>query len=480
MRVIVVGAGIASRELLGRLGERWEATVVDSDPVSLEETAQVRPVESVLGSGSDEKVLDGAGLAGATAVVAAADDDEVNLAVCRIALARGVSCVARAARPEKLEEYQALDVPAVSPDQLAARRIVSVLEPRRLFSAGFAGGRAEGMDLRVVSRSPVCGMPLRQIDMQGWLAVAILRKGQLIIPHGDSVLAADDVVTVVGDGAGRGEVVATFMSGVERFPTEYGSWVAVGFGTEEDLSGPVDEAIHVAANSAAHGLLAVHRDLGEISDAAERRWIEVLVERVRDMVGELPLRLMTVAGSPCRALLSGLVRDEAGVIVVPPPVGGRPAWRWKVARLLRAAAKQQIPVLVSRGSHPYRRVVVPARDSPAGWAAAEVAIDVGAYESSPLVGIGVIPPLFIAGEDARAEATRAAARLQEDAAVHDVDVRRVIEQGNEVRVIEEWARPGTIVVLGCPRRRTTVLAPGIVGHLVRRLKTSVILVPHRR
>jgi len=166
--------------------------------------------------------------------------------------------------------------------------------------------------------------------------------------------------------------------------------------------------------------------------------------------------------------------------VVPPPIGGRPAWRWRVARLLRAAARRHVPVLVSRGSHPYRRVVVPARDSPAGWAAAQVAIDIGAYESAPLVGIGVIPPLFIAGEEARGEATRAAARLQEDAEVQNVDVRRVIEQGNEVRVIEEWARPGTIVVLGSPRRRAAALAPGIVGHLVRRLKTSVVVVPYRR
>jgi Trk K+ transport system NAD-binding subunit len=479
MQVIVVGAGTASRELLGRLGERWEATVVDPDPASLEETAQIRPVESVVGS-PDEAALEAAGLDGATAVVAAADDDGVNLNVCRIAKAKGVSCVARAARPERLAEYRALDVPAVSPDQLAARRIVSVLEPRRLFSAGFAGGRAEGMDLRVVSRSPVCGVPLSQIDLKGWLAVAILRDGQLIIPHGDSVLVEGDVVTVVGEGAGRAEVVATFMSGVERFPTEFGDWVAVAFDTGDDLTGPVAEAIHVAGSSAAGGLLAVHRDLGEIGDSEERRRVAALAERVRTMVGEVPLRMTTVPGSPASALLWDIPIEDVGVFVVPPPVGRWPAWRWRVARLLRAAARRGVPVLVSRGTHPYRRVVVPARDSPAGWAAAEVAIDIGAYESCPLVGVGVIPPLFIAGDEARGEAIRAAARLQEDAAVQDVDVRRVIEQGNEVRVIEEWARPGTIVVLGCAQRRAAALAPGIVGHLVRRLKTSVILVPYRR
>ena len=129
---------------------------------------------------------------------------------------------------------------------------------------------------------------------------------------------------------------------------------------------------------------------------------------------------------------------------------------------------------------PYGRVIVPARDTPAGRAAAGAAIDVAGYEGARMIGISVIPPLFMAGDDAREEALRTAARLQEEAALQGVDVRRVVREGNEVRLISAWAGRGSLVVLGIRRRSPTALTPGVAGLLLARLPSSVIVVPHRR
>ncbi len=71
MKLIVVGAGGASRALLRRIGEVWEVTVIDTDQILLDEISGVRSVTTVLGDGRRREVLDGAGLADATAVVAA-------------------------------------------------------------------------------------------------------------------------------------------------------------------------------------------------------------------------------------------------------------------------------------------------------------------------------------------------------------------------------------------------------------------------
>ena len=102
--------------------------------------------------------------------MAAHNDDDVNLAVCRLAGEKGVLATAVAAEPERLDDYGALGVAAVSPDSLAARRMVSMLDRRREFSAAIAGGMAEGMDFRVVADSPVRGNPLqrRHRPKGGW------------------------------------------------------------------------------------------------------------------------------------------------------------------------------------------------------------------------------------------------------------------------------------------------------------------------
>ena len=83
MKLIVVGAGGASRALLRRIGEVWEVTVIDTDQGLLDQITGVRSVTTVLGDGKQREVLDGAGLADAIAVVAADPDDDANLAICR-------------------------------------------------------------------------------------------------------------------------------------------------------------------------------------------------------------------------------------------------------------------------------------------------------------------------------------------------------------------------------------------------------------
>jgi len=77
MKAIVVGAGGVARDLLRRIGELCEITVVDTDGLLLERAATVRPIETVQGDGSSRVVLERAGVDD-DAVVAAARDDDIN------------------------------------------------------------------------------------------------------------------------------------------------------------------------------------------------------------------------------------------------------------------------------------------------------------------------------------------------------------------------------------------------------------------
>ncbi len=480
MEVIVVGTGNAARALLRRLArKRWDVVVVDDDATGLEEVEPIRPMRPVLGSPTDPDVLRVAGLEEGSLLVAAADDDGVNLAVARHVQVAGGRCVALAADPERLPAYRDLGVPAFSPDRLVARRFVSLLEPRRVFSAGFADGRAEGFDFRIVSRSPVCGMALRDVPGEGWVVVAILRRGELIIPHGDTVFEEEDVVTVVGSAADFVSMVDTFTARVARFPTDFGSSVVVPLRTPGDIDGLVREAVHVARGSRASGIIFVHRDPASARGAQGER-IEQMVDAALRLAEGCEVKTVSVDGDPEKAALSGELALDPGLIVVAPPRVGLFRWRFRVARLLRSVARRQRPVLISRGSYPYHRVVVPARDTPAGRAAAAAAMDVAAYEDAAMVAISVIPPLFMAGDDAREEALRTAAMVQQEAAVQGVDVRRVVEQGNEVRLIASWADRSSLVVLGQRRRNPSVITPGVAGLVVSRLDSSVIVVPYRR
>ncbi|MDH3426624.1 MAG: NAD-binding protein, partial [Acidimicrobiia bacterium] len=102
LNLIVVGSGGTTRQLLGRLGESWEVTVIDVDADRLARAEKVRPVELVEGDGSSRVVLERAGLDNADALVAATADDDANLEACRIASETGLLRVfAVAADPDR-------------------------------------------------------------------------------------------------------------------------------------------------------------------------------------------------------------------------------------------------------------------------------------------------------------------------------------------------------------------------------------------
>jgi trk system potassium uptake protein TrkA len=462
VKAVVLGAGDLVTPLLGHLAERWDVVVVERDRDRLERAARSAPVATLLAPGPLAPALEQAGLARAGVLLAASEDDALNLEACRLAASYGVPRVAVAVDPEALDDYRRAGARAVSADRVLARRLASALEPQRILSVGLAGELAEVIDIRVAARSPVCGRPLRSLGLEGWLVVGVRRGQHLEVPHGDTILEAGDVVTLVGENSAREEMVKAFTSGIPRFPTEFGPMVAVALRSEEDLAGPVAEAAHLAAHSAAAGLLIVHRPAGVAS----------LVEEVRRRSPRLVVQTVAVDDDPRRALLRPL--PSAGMVVVPAPRNR--GSRREVTGLLRAARRLRLPLLVSRGSFPYARVLAPARESRAARAAAQAAIDIAAYEACPLIGLAVIPPIFIAADDARDQAVRAAGRLQQEAAARGVEVRRVVCQGNEVRLFGEASKEGGLVVLGT-RRRPTPLTPGVAGHLLRRLKVSVLVVP---
>ena len=200
MKLILVGAGRTTRELLRRLGEAWEGTVVDLSEQALARAAQVRGFRPVRGDGSSRVVLERAGLSGADALVAATDDDDANREAARLALDAGVHRVsAVVTAPEMREGYRDLGIPAWSPHTLAARRIELSLETRRVSSMAFAHGRAEAIEFQIGHDSPVRGRALSELHARSWIIGAVLRRDRLLIPHGDTVLSAGDRVIALAE-----------------------------------------------------------------------------------------------------------------------------------------------------------------------------------------------------------------------------------------------------------------------------------------
>jgi Trk K+ transport system NAD-binding subunit len=468
MRAIIVGARGGIRELLQRLSEHWDVTVIDRDPERLARLAATRNLTAITGDGSSRIVLERAGLESADAVIAATGDDEVNLEVCRIAHGAGVSHIAAVgADAGRLADYRTAGVNAFVPDMLTARGLERLLEPRRIGSATFAGGKAEALEFRIAEDSPLQGMAVRDLHSESYLVAAVLRDGELIVPHGATLFEPGDLVTVVGATAEFPRIVTTFTSAAPRFPLDFGKNVLAVVTDPNRPEGVVAEAFHLTRNSAAEGLVVLH---GAPESSAA---IEEAVRRVTPGVEA------TVVSVPGRVLanVAGAI-DEHGVGVVVIEAVPRPSSR-RAARLVRLVVRWGRPVLLARGTHPHGRIVVPVRQSPGALAAGRAALDLAAYGKAALTGVAMVSPAFVAGSDDRDRARRALGRLREEGAMLEAPVRRLVRQGNPVRQIAEVAAEADLLVMGMPQRRPTLFTTGTIPHLVARTACSFLLVPAR-
>ena len=254
MKVIIVGAHGEARQLINRISTGWNISVIDMDQEKLRNFNPNRQIEKYQGDGTSTLVLKKAGIENASALVTLTNDDEVNLEILKIAKQNNIYRLSSIVNEDKnSQQYKDLDVEVVDPDVLIGRRLEHILEPRRVVSQAFAGGRAEAIELEINSDSPARGKKLKDIGSDFFIVGALLRKGNVVIPHGDTELETGDLVTIVLQSGAFSNVINLFSGSESRFPLEFGKNVAVFLKNEDELKN-LSEAEYFIRNTKADKL----------------------------------------------------------------------------------------------------------------------------------------------------------------------------------------------------------------------------------
>jgi trk system potassium uptake protein TrkA len=210
LKIVILGAGQVGRTAAYHLSreEANEVTVVDSDEAVLRDLKDRLDVRTVSGNAASPAVLEAAGCADASLLVAITNSDEVNMVACHVAwtLFKTPTKIARirgaayAARPELFSESVGFAVDFwISPEQLVTEYIEHLIRhPGALQVVDFADGRVRLVGLRAIEGGLLVGQPLhnlrqhlREVDAR---VAAIYRQGRSIKPEGDTVIEPGDEV----------------------------------------------------------------------------------------------------------------------------------------------------------------------------------------------------------------------------------------------------------------------------------------------
>ena len=208
MNIIIAGSGKVGTTLALRLAsEGYDITLIDNNHRVLEEVCEQCDAMGVQGNCASMPVLQQAGISEADLLIAATNEDEVNLLCCTTAhgLNPKLHTIARIRNPEYTQQIHALrDVfalsLAVNPEKQAATEIERLLRfPGFLHRDTFAKGRTAIVELRVDEDSRLRDIPLSQLNgivKCKVLVCAVLRDGSAVTPGGNFVLHAGDRIFV--------------------------------------------------------------------------------------------------------------------------------------------------------------------------------------------------------------------------------------------------------------------------------------------
>ncbi len=206
MYVIIVGGGKTGSQLAGQLlDEGHDIRLIEDRPMVLERLRQELPEKTlVAGDGSSPEVLEAAGVRRANALAAVTGEDEANLVITTLAryefnVPRTIARVNNPKNAWLFNQDMGVDV-ALNQSDILAKLIAEEMSLGDMMTLlKLRRGEYSIVEEKVHPSAAVVGKALRELSLPNeCVFAAIIRKGQLILPRGDTVLeATDEVIALV-------------------------------------------------------------------------------------------------------------------------------------------------------------------------------------------------------------------------------------------------------------------------------------------
>ena len=207
-RIVICGAGEIGRyasEVLA--GEGHDICVVDTSVQKLKEIEKSVDISSVIGNCCFPNIIEKAGIENCDVLIAATDQDEINLLTAALAKRKGAHCVIARIHNNNFfkenefsfkEEFNIDHL--ICPEQLTSEGIIANLADQDILGVEhFDKHQIELHRYKVPAESSSVGKQLSHLELSSEVRIALIEREPALpfIPKADTILKADDIISVI-------------------------------------------------------------------------------------------------------------------------------------------------------------------------------------------------------------------------------------------------------------------------------------------
>jgi len=208
MNIIIAGGGRVGFHLARLLAtENHDITVIETDQNQVDQVDYSLDVSTAVGRAEDVLLLQEVGAGSADLFIGCTGSDEVNLIAATTAKGLGAQKVV--ARVENriynesdilYETIMGIDY-MLSPQGLTAREIATYIEnPGMTATESFGQGKIQMLQFKVNKVPSSNGQTLKDLHLPKGVLIGLLHDAEgFEIPHGESVIKVDDIITLIGE-----------------------------------------------------------------------------------------------------------------------------------------------------------------------------------------------------------------------------------------------------------------------------------------
>lgn len=215
MKVLIISGGRQARSIADRLLSRDElrmifrqaehqVTFIEQDEAICQMLEERYAVPIYQGDGTKQEILEQVGVKNVDIAIAASDNEERNVIAALQAKRLGIEqVIGIVEKPDYVELLQEQGVVAISAPGATAAMVENYLDrPGVAELFGIGTGIASLVSVRVRRAAKVAGQMIKDIEMpMECVVAAVIRGSEFVVPRGNTELAANDQVILLGPAA---------------------------------------------------------------------------------------------------------------------------------------------------------------------------------------------------------------------------------------------------------------------------------------